>query len=279
MTTGTPELLVDGLVFGEGPRWRGDRLWFSDMHGEAVHTVDLSGRLETVVQLPGRRPSGLGFLPDGTLLIVSMLEREVLRWDGRDLGVHADLRPLVTDACNDMVVDARGNAYVGSFPPVAEPQGVIVLIEPDGTARIATNDVVFPNGCVIADDGRGLIVAESIGRRFSQFTILDDGSLVDRTTFAECAPRGPDGICIDAEGAIWAAMPLAHEFQRIASGGEILDTIPMGERLAIACTLGGPDLQVLFLLSALEHAPDALHGTRDATVHIVSADVPGTGSP
>ena len=121
MTVSAPTRLVDGLVFGEGPRWRGDRLWFSDMHGEAIHTVDLDGRLETVVEVPGRRPSGLGFLPDGTLLIVSMLEREVLRWDGADLTVHADLRALVPDGCNDMVVDARGErlrrvvpAHVGS---------------------------------------------------------------------------------------------------------------------------------------------------------------------
>lgn len=279
MAINAPDLLVDGLVFGEGPRWRGDRLWFSDMHGEAVQTVDLSGSLETVVQLPGRRPSGLGFLPDGSLLIVSMLEREVLRWDGHDLSVHADLRPFVTDACNDMVVDAGGHAYVGSFPPVAEPQGVIVRIDPDGTARIATTDVVFPNGCVITADGRTLIVAESIGRRFSTFSILDDGLLVDRTTFAECAPRGPDGICLDTEGAIWAAMPLAHEFLRIAPGGEILDTIPMGDRLAIACTLGGPDLKTLFLLSALEHSAEALHGTTDGIIQVVEVDVPGTGSP
>ena len=110
-------VLVDGLVFGEGPRWRGDRLWFSDMHGEAVHTVRLDGTLETVVQLPGRRPSGLGFLSDGSLLIVSMDEREILRWDGNNLSVHADLRALVADPCNDMVVDAEGSAYVGSYPP------------------------------------------------------------------------------------------------------------------------------------------------------------------
>jgi sugar lactone lactonase YvrE len=249
------------------------------MHGEAVHTVDLDARLDTVVEVPGRRPSGLGFLPDGSLLIVSMLEREVLRWDGVDLTVHADLRALVPDGCNDMVVDARGNAYVGSFPPASDPSGVLVLVRPDGSADLAATDLSFPNGCVIADGGRALIVAESLGRRFTRFTIADDGALSDRSVFADVAPRGPDGICLDADGAVWAAATLAREFVHVAPGGEVLDTIAIDDRLAIACALGGQDGRTLFLLTALEHAPDALRGTRDATIHVVEVDVPGAGSP
>lgn len=277
--TRTPTLLADGFVFAEGPRWRGERLWFSDMHGEAVRTVDLRGRLETVAELPGREPSGLGFLPDGTLLVVSMLEPEILRVDGRDVTVHANLSSLVSDRCNDMVVDDRGNAYVGTFPPVSDPRGVLVLVEPDGSARIVAEDVAFPNGCVVADDGRRLIVAESLGRRFTEFDIAPDGSLTGRRVFAECAPYGPDGICIDAEGALWAAMPLAHEFQRIAPGGEILERIAMAERFAIACTLGGSELRTLFLLTSKELPGESIKGTHDATIHIVEIDVPGTGSP
>jgi sugar lactone lactonase YvrE len=279
MTVRTPTRLVDGLVFGEGPRWREDRLWFSDMHGEAVHTIDLDGHLETVVAVTGRRPSGLGFLPDRSLLIVSMLEREILRWDGVDLTVHADLSPVVPDGLNDMVVDASGNAYVGSFPPATNPDGVLVLVRPDGATEIAARDLSFPNGSVIGDGGRSLIVAESLGRRFSRFAIADDGTLSDRTLFADIAPRGPDGICLDAEGAVWAAMTLAREFLRVAPGGEVLDSISIDDRLAIACALGGPDGRTLFLLTALEHAPDALRGTRDAAIHVVDVDVPGAGSP
>jgi sugar lactone lactonase YvrE len=225
VTSRAPELLVEGLVFAEGPRWRGDRLWFSDMHGEAVRTVDRSGRLETVVELPGREPSGLGFLPDGTLLVVSMLEPEILRVAGGVASVHADLSGLVGDRCNDMVVDGEGNAYVGTFPSIADPKGVIVHVAPDGSSRIAADDLAFPNGSVVSDNGATLIVAESLGRRFTQFQIASDGSLTDRRVFAECAPYGPDGICLDADGAIWAAMPLAHEFQRVAPGGEVLDRI------------------------------------------------------
>ncbi len=249
------------------------------MHGEAVRTVDLSGRLETVAELSGREPSGLGFLPDGTLLVVSMLEPELLRVDGDDVTVHANLSALVRDRCNDMVVDGRGNAYVGTFPPVSDPRGVLLLVELDASARIVAEDVMFPNGSVIADGGQRLIVAESLGRRFTEFDIEADGSLSGRRVFADCAPYGPDGICIDAEGALWAAMPLAHEFQRIARGGEILERIPMGERLAIACTLGGSDLRTLFLLTSEELPGESIKGTHDATIHIVEVDIPGTGSP
>jgi sugar lactone lactonase YvrE len=274
-----PRLLADGFVFGEGPRWRDDRLWFSDMHGEAVYTVDSDGNVDTVVALPGRQPSGLGFLRDRSLLIVSMLEPEILRWDGTELRVHADLRALVPDPCNDMVVAPDGNAYVGSFPPYREPEGVIALVRPDGSARIVAEHVRFPNGCVITPDGRTLIVAESLGRRLTRFTIAPDGALTERAEFADCAPGGPDGICLDVDGSVWAAFPLAHEFRRIAPGGGVVETIPMGERLAIACALGGPDLRTLFLLTSLGLPGDAITGTRDAAIHVVEVKTAGTGSP
>jgi sugar lactone lactonase YvrE len=274
-----PTLLVDGLVFGEGPRWRGDRLWFSDMHGEAVHTVDLDGKLETAVALPGREPSGLGWLPDGSLLIVSMLEPQILRWDGSTVTVHADLSHLVADRCNDMVVDPRGNAYTGTYPSPPEFKGVVIHVAPDGTARVAAENVRFPNGSVVADDGRTLIVAESMGRRFTRFTIEDDGSLSDRASIVSTKPDAPDGICLDVDGAIWAAFPMAHEFRRIAVDGEVLDRIPMGDRMAIACTLGGPDLRTLFLLTSMRLPGPDIHGTRTATIHTVEVEVAGTGSP
>jgi sugar lactone lactonase YvrE len=156
---------------------------------------------------------------------------------------------------------------------------VVILVRPDGAAEIAAQDLVFPNGCVVADEGRSLIVAESLGRRFARFRIGDDGALSDRTAFAECGPYIPDGMCIDADGAVWAAMTLANEFQRIAPGGEILQRVAIGDRFAVACTLGGPDLRTLFLLTAREHSPDALAGTMDATIHVMDVDVPGTGSP
>lgn len=272
-------MLASGFVFAEGPRWHGDKLWLSDMHGESVWTVDLSGQRELVVELPGRRPSGLGFLPNGDLLIVSMLERQILRWDGSELDVHADVADHIRTGCNDMVVDSDGRAYVGSFPPPSSPDGQIVLVEPDGTARLAADDVVFPNGTVITPDGTKLIVAESLGRRLTEFNISPDGSLTDRRTYADCPGRGPDGICLDAEGAVWAAMPLARQFQRILPGGAVASSISVEERMAIACALGGPDRTTLFLLTANDHAPEALRGTRDSQVHIVTVPVAGAGLP
>jgi sugar lactone lactonase YvrE len=274
-----PEMLTSGLVFGEGPRWRDDRLWFSDMHGETAWTVDLSGRQELVVEVPGRRPSGLGFLPNGDLLIVSMLEREILRWDGSSLTVHADVSDVVPDACNDMVVSQDGRAYVGSFPPPSSPTGALILVEPDGRSRIAADDMIIPNGSVITPDGATLIVAESLGRRLTAFDILPDGSLADRRIYADCPGRGPDGICLDEEGAIWAAMTLAGEFQRILPGGAVTDSISVEGRMAIACALGGVDRHTLFLLSASEHSPEVLRGTRDGRIDIVRVPVAGTGIP
>ena len=265
-------LLVDDLVFGEGPRWRDDRLWFSDMHGERVHTVDMAGRLETVVELPGRRPSGLGFLPDGSLLIVSMLEREVLRWRDGELSVHADLSGVVENGCNDMVVDAGGRAYVGSFPRPPEP-GVIVLVETDGTARVVAEDLQFPNGMVITAAG-SLIAAESLGKCFTEFTIGADGSLHDRRPFADTQPNTPDGICLDAEGAVWGAMTMNGTFVRVGRGGEVLDTVSLADRFAIACALGGPDGHTLFMLSADTYAPDRDHSVRHGTLHVAEVPVP-----
>ena len=273
------ELLISGLVFGECPRWHDDRLWFSDMHGEAVWTVDLAGTRELVVELPGRRPAGLGFLPNGDLLVVSMLERQLLRWDGLELTMHADLSELVLDGCNDMVVDESGRAYVGSFPPPSAPSGVIALVEPDGSARIAADEVIFPNGSVITPDGRTLIVAESLGRRLTAFDIAADGSLGERRIYAELPGRGPDGICLDEEGAIWAAMPLAREFQRVLPGGSVAEVVSVDGGMGIACALGGPDRRTLFLLSAGEHSPELLRGTRGARIDVARVPVAGAGIP
>jgi sugar lactone lactonase YvrE len=274
-----PEVLTSGLVFGEGPRWRDGRLWFSDMHGEAVWTVDMSGTRELVVDLPGRRPSGLGFLPGGDLLIVSMLERQILRWDGSQVMLHADLSHLVPDACNDMVVNSDGRAYVGSFPPASAPVGSLIMVDPDGTPHVAAEEMIIPNGSVITPGGGTLIVAESLGRRLTAFKIQQDGSLIDRRVYADCPGRGPDGICMDEEGAIWAAMTLAREFQRILPGGEVTESISVEGRMAIACALGGPDRKTLFLLTACEHSAEALAGTHDGRIDVVQVPAAGVGIP
>jgi len=282
MTTSSSMLttpLANGFCFGEGPRWFEGLLWFSDMLGEAVHTVDLQGAMSTL-PLPGRAPSGLGFRPDGSLLIVSTADRQVLRYDGDTVTTIADLSGIVPANLGDMVVDGAGRAYVGSQ---AREGGVIVRVDADDTVTVAADDLDFPNGMVITPDGATLIVAESTGRRLTAFTIGADGGLSDRRVFADGLDGPPDGITLDAGGGVWASMTLAHQFQRIVDDGSgqstVADRIDMGDRTAIACTLGGPERRTLFLLSSTDAYPERLTGTKLSRVDAVTVYVPGAGRP
>jgi sugar lactone lactonase YvrE len=273
-----PEPLAKGFCFGEGPRWFEGLLWFSDMLGEAVHTSTLGGAL-TTLELPGHSPSGLGFRPDGSLLIASAEDRQVLRYDGETVVTIADLAGLVPASLGDMVVDDVGRAYIGSQ---ARAGGVIVRLDPDESATSATivaEDLDFPNGMVITADRKTLIVAESIGRRLTAFTIGDDGGLSGRRVFADGLDGPPDGIALDAEGGVWTSMTLAHQFERIVEGGEVTERIDMGERVAIACALGGPERRTLFLLSSTDAYPKRLVGTRLSQLDAVLVDTPGAGLP
>lgn len=256
-------VLVDGIYFGEAPRWRNGRLWFSDFHAHAVKSVSLAGDLRTEFEIDDR-PSGLGWLPDGSMLVVSMVKRQVLRRtaDGA-ISVHADLNGIATFHCNDMVVDAAGRAYVGNFgfdlaaglaarglddliadPPTAR----LARVDPDGSVSIAAEGMRFPNGSVITPDGRTLIVGETFGGALTAFDLAPDGTLSNRRLWAETWPRVPDGIALDAEGAIWIANPFAPECVRIAEGGEVLDVIDT-KLPCFACMLGGGDGRSLFMLT------------------------------
>jgi sugar lactone lactonase YvrE len=270
-----PEPLANGFCFGEGPRWFEGLLWFSDMLGEAVHTADMRGSL-TTLPLPGRSPSGLGFRPDGSLLIASTEDRQVLRYDGETVVTIADLADLAPASLGDMVVDDAGRAYIGSQ---AREGGVIVRLDPDDKATVVAEDLHFPNGMVITTDRKRLIVAESTGRRLSAFSIGGDGALSDRRVFADGLDGPPDGIALDAEDGVWTAMTLAHQFERIVEGGEVTDRIDMGERVAIACALGGAERRTLFLLSSTDAYPQRLVGTRLSQLDAVLVDTPGAGLP
>ncbi|TDK98573.1 SMP-30/gluconolactonase/LRE family protein [Mycobacterium paragordonae] len=270
-----PTPLADGFCFGEGPRWFEGLLWFSDMLGEAVHTCDLRGSL-TTLPLPGHTPSGLGFRPDGSLLIVSAEDRQVLRYDGETVSPVADLTDLVPASLGDMVIDDLGRAYIGSQ---AFDGGTIVRLDTDDTATVVATDLDFPNGMVITADRGTLIVAESMGRRLTAYAIGKDGELTDRRPFADNLDGPPDGIALDARGGVWVAMTLAHQFERITEGGEVTDRIDMGDRVAIACTLGGPERRTLFLLSSTDAYPKRLMGTRLARLDAVQVDIPGAGLP
>lgn len=276
-----PEPLANGFCFGEGPRWFEGLLWFSDMLGEAVHTADMRGSL-TTLPLPGHSPSGLGFRPDGSLLIASTEDRQVLRYDGETVVTIADLTDLAPASLGDMVIDDAGRAYIGSQ---AFSGGVIIRLDPDDSATSATivaEDLDFPNGMVITDDRSTLIVAESIARRLTAFTIDDGaggGALHNRRIFAGGLDGPPDGIALDAGGGVWTSMTLAHQFERIVEGGAVTDRIDMGDRVAIACTLGGPERRTLFLLSSTDAYPQRLIGTRLSRLDAVTVATPGAGLP
>ncbi|MBI3214374.1 MAG: SMP-30/gluconolactonase/LRE family protein [Mycobacterium sp.] len=275
MTVDSLQPLANGFCFGEGPRWFEGLLWFSDMLGEAVHTVTLDGAM-TTLPLPGHAPAGLGFRPDGTLLIVSTEHRTLLSYDGDAVTELADLSALAPAPLGDLVVDDTGRAYVGSQ---ARADGVIIRVDPDGAAAVVADRLDFPNGMVITPDGTRLIVAESVGRRLTQFTITGHGALTDRRVFADGLDGPPDGIALDAAGGVWTSMTLAAQFERIIDGGEVTDRIDVGDRTAIACTLGGPQRRTLFLLSSTDAYPQRLVGTKLSRLDTITVDIAGAGLP
>ena len=276
-------VLLDGLTFGEGPRWREDKLWFSDFYTRRVMTADLDGKVETVVEVPGV-PSGLGWLPDGRLLIVAMTERRLLCLDGDKLVEVADLNALATGHCNDMVVDSRGRAYIGHFgfdmfAGADFAPASVIMVAPEGESRIVAEDMHFPNGAVITPDGSTLIVAESFARRLTAFDIEPDGSLSGRRIWAQLGENeAPDGICLDAEGAVWVSVVSGNEVRRVREGGEVTERVKVSTR-AVACMLGGPGRNTLFVMTAESSQPDVAMTKRTGRVEIVEVDVPGAGLP
>jgi sugar lactone lactonase YvrE len=266
------EVLADGFEFLEGPRWRDGRLWMSDSFGGQVFTVGLDGGVETVVEVPGK-PSGLGFLPDGSPLIVSMKDRRVLRLENGGLLCHAELGPLVTGVTNDMVVDAKGRAYVGNFGfdlfggEEFRPAN-IVMVSPAGEAQVVAEEVKFPNGTVIMPGGEVMIVAETFGHRLTAFDVASDGTLSNRRLFADLGEYGPDGICLDQEGAIWVSAFNHGIFMRVLKGGTITHRIDLTDRHAVACQLGGDDGLTLFCLTCKGTWEEVCAGKTQARVYV-----------
>lgn len=273
-----PQLLADGFVFPEGPRWHAGSLWFSDMHGGTVHRVSLQGDVTQVLELAEDKPSGLGFLPSGDLLVVAMRRRRILRHDGASMTVHAELAHLTGDELNDMLVDREGRAYVGSYPHERNA-GVLLRVEPDGSAQVEVTGLDFPNGTVLTEDGHTLIVTESRGRRHTAFDVAADGSLTGRREYVAHAEAAGDGLALDAEGGLWVALPLAHAWVRLVPGAGVTHRIEAGEQMAVACALGGPDRRSLFLLSAPAFEAAELAGRREGRIQVLTVDVPGAGLP
>jgi sugar lactone lactonase YvrE len=297
MPHGPLRTLLDDLVFTEGPRWRDGRLWCSDMHDHRVISTALDGEADTVVRVDVDEPSGLGWLPDGRLLVVAMETQRLLRLepDG-NLMVHADLSSAARGSLNDMIVAADGTAYVGDMGVRIHELGSerrvgqTFRVAPDGRWESAADDLESPNGHILTDDGRTLIVAESGGGRLTAFTVREDGTLTDRRTYAELTPARddvafapPDGICLDAEDAVWVADPLGARVFRVREGGEVTDTIDFSAEspaaIPVACVLGGRDRRTLLMCVAADWKRDALAGTRTGRIVASDVEVPGAGRP
>ena len=279
MTAKRSSVLAEGLSFAESPRWRNGTFWFSDFHVGKVIRLGADGATEPVVEVPGE-PSGLGWLPSGDLLVVSMQNRKLMRFDGEHLVEHADLSNIATWHCNDMVVDRAGRAYVGNFGAPFDPDkpptpADIACVHPNGDVVNAAQGLLFPNGMAITDDGGTLLVAETRGDRISAFDVASDGTLANHTIWAELE-GAPDGMCLDAEGMLWIALPMNGKVARISKGGEVHDEVTPSSDMPVSCMLGGDDLKQLYITTAINTSPEAMVRIRPSRIEVVSVDVPGT---
>jgi sugar lactone lactonase YvrE len=276
-----PQILMSGLAFGESPRWHDGRLWLSDWGAQEVIAVDLEGKSEVITRIRSF-PFCIDFLPDGRLLVVSADDQLLLRMepDG-SLVTHADLSGFSDYKWNDIATDGGGNAYVNNigfeFPGGEFATGIVALVTPDGSVRQVADGVSFPNGMVVTPDGSTLIVAESYGNRLTAFDIATDGGLTNRPVWAELGDGTPDGICLDAENAIWYGDVPNKRCVRVREAGEVLQTIEL-DHGCFACALGGPDNRTLFLVTTEWRGPTSMgDGARSGQVLVVEAPAPGAG--
>jgi sugar lactone lactonase YvrE len=280
--------VLDGLAFGEGPRWHDGFLYLSDMHNHRVLRVDVTAadtKADCIAQHDSAL-SGLGWLPDGALVVVAM-DGAVLRLGAAGLTAHADLTALAPHGVNDMIVHPGGWAYVGQFGYDREGGGrpapaALLRVDVDGTIAAAAEDMLVANGMIVTPDGQSLLVAESAGRRITAFAIGDAGQLTDRRVWADLPDNHyPDGMCLDAQGGVWVACPTAGRFVRVLEGGAVTDCVLVDHgRHAIACVLGGDDRRSLYLLSAatLGEAEES-RALQSGRVEVVTVNVPGAGCP
>lgn len=290
-------VLFEGGAFFEGPRWHDGRWWASDFYRGQVATYDDDG-VETVQVTVEHQPSGLGWLSDGSMVIVSMRDRRVLRWSAGETTEVADVSQYCGGHLNDLIVDANDNIFVGNFGfdlmGGGSPESAALLrITPDGSVTVAAKDLLFPNGMVITPDGSTLLVGETLGNRYTAFDLAADGTLSGRRVAAEFGPApvgasfeevlggitvAPDGCTLDADGHIWAADALGNRAVRVAPGGEIVDEIRVSNGAGIyACQLGGHDGRTLLLCSAPDFFEHNRKDTREAVLYTTTVDVPHAG--
>ncbi len=278
-----PETLLTGLALGESPRWHDDRLWFADWGAQEIVTVDEAGHRQRVSGIASF-PFSIDWLPDGRLLVVSSSTRQLLRRepDG-SLVPHAELGRVSEKPWNEIVVDGRGNAYLNNigfdFPHGEVTTGIVALVTPDGGVRQVADEVAFPNGMAVTPDNSTLIVAESYGNRLTAFDITDDGGLANRRVWADLGIGVPDGICLDADGAVWYADVPNQRCVRVREGGEVLQTVD-ADRGCFACMLGGAGSmeeagRTLFVMAA--GWPAAMDPTGPRTGQVLTARAPAAG--
>ena len=276
--------LLGGLGFAEAPRWHAGALWVSDIARHEVLRIDIcSAAVERVFTTPGE-PSGLGWLPDGSLLVVQMEEHTVLRGSADALALYAQTGAFSRGKLNDMVVGADGRAWLSNmgfdYETETARSTTLVALDPQGVAYAAATDLWCPNGMAIAPSGRQLVVGQSASREVLEFDIDSEANLGERRVFGTL-PEGAcsDGLCMDAAGALWIASPTTREFLRMERGGRISDRVPTPERHAIACVLGGEDRRTLFCLTSSTLSLRAARGTAEGRIGTVRADVAGAGTP
>jgi len=277
------QILLTGLGFGESPRWHEDRLWFSNWGMQEIVAVDLDGKSEVMLRMPAF-PFSIDWLPDGVLLVTSGRDGRLQRREpNRSLATHADLTALAR-GWNEIVVDGRGNTYIngGGFDVLAGEKfapGIVALLTPDGAARQVADGIAFPNGMAVTPDNSTLIVAESYAKRLTAFDIAADGSLSNRRVWADLDGGVPDGLCIDADNAVWYADVPNKRCVRVREGGEVLQTIDL-DRGCFACMLGGADRRTLFMMAAAWRGMANMDdGARTGQVLTVEAPARGVGWP
>ena len=278
-----PVLMAEGLSWPESPRWRDGQLWLSDVHNFRLVRLESSGALGAVIPIPGR-PAGIGFMPDGRLLLATALDRKLL-WVGRDgsLSVAADLGKIAKSYLNDMIVDSKGRAWVGDTGFVfgsGEPErpGALLVYDEVAGLRVAAENIRFPNGIAIAEDESVLYLAETLGKCITAFDIAPGGRLGNRRVHATLE-SAPDGLCLDATGHLWTPLLFQGEFHRIAPDGAVVERIAFAKKRAIACTLGGEDRHTLFLCVSAVHESNSEAPIRSGAVYSHRVEIPGAGLP
>jgi sugar lactone lactonase YvrE len=275
--------LLDGGRYFEGPRWHRDRLWFVDCMDRTLLTIDPSGKREQHATFENDTPCGLGILPDGRLIVLTMFRKHLMACADDKLSLYVDLSGIAKGTIDDMIVDGLGRAYVGDLgfdlppPPDRGAVGRIILVTPEGETRVVADGLRFPNGIAISSDNRRLVVAEMDGACLADYDIGADGSLHFRSRSGSM--KSPDGICLDREGAVWVASFDEDAFIRVGRDGRELQRIEVPGRRAIACVLGGPQRRTLFCLSAATSYEELRQGKSSARIDAVDVDVPGDGNP